>query len=132
MTIAGGTLRLAFAACCLAGSAIAEPVTVFTTQSGTLSLTPKDMADAAPLFGAQGPGLAFRLRPEAARAFGELTEASIGQVMSLHVCGDLLIEAVVQMRMVGNGQVALDSLGDANWYAARMRGDEPCDKPAEN
>ena len=83
--------------------AVAEVVTEFATKSGTLVLTADDMADASPQFGPDGPGLAFQLQPEASETFADLTEASVGQTMSLRVCGDLLIEAMVRGRLAGAG-----------------------------
>ena len=113
-------------------SAIADEVVVFSTKSGVLALTPDDVEDAAPQFGGEGAGLSFILAPAASKDFADLTENSVGQMMTLTVCGDVLVEAVIRGRLEGRGYVALDSLRDATWYAPRMTGDAPCDGPRGN
>ena len=90
------------------------------------ALVPDQVEEAAPQFGCNGAGLRFVLAPEASSAFADLTERAVGQMMTLTVCGDVLVEAVIRGRLEGRGYVALDSLGEATWYAARMTGKEPC------
>lgn len=112
--------------------ALADEVVVFSTKTAVLALSPNDVEDAAPQFGGEGAGLSFILAPAASKAFADLTEQSLGQVMTLTVCGDVLVEAVIRERLEGRGYVALDSLGDATWYASRMTGDAPCDGTRDN
>ncbi len=112
--------------------ALADEVAVFSTKTAVLALTPDDMEDAAPQFGGEGAGLSFILAPAASKAFADLTESSVGQMMTLTICGDVLVEAVIRGRLEGRGYVALDSLGDANWYASRMTGEAPCDGTRDN
>ena len=112
--------------------ALAEDVVVFATKAGALALSPEDITDAAPQFGETGAGLNFILAPTAAKAFADLTGDSIGQMMTLTICGDILVEAVIRDRLEGRGYVALDSLGDATWYASRMTGEASCDGPRED
>ena len=59
-------------------------------------------------------------------AFSDLTGRNIGSALSLFVCGDELVTAIIRARLEGAGQVALDSLGSATFYAARMTGEKPC------
>ena len=113
-------------------SAIADEVVVFSTKSGVLALTPDDVEDAAPQFGGEGAGLSFILAPAASEAFADLTERSVGQLMTLAVCGDVLVEAVIRERLEGRGYLALDSLAEAHWYASRMTGEAPCDGTRDN
>ncbi len=126
------TAFLIFAGLVVGTSAIADEVVVFSTKSGVLALTPDDVEDAAPQFGGEGAGLNFILAPAASKAFADLTESSVGQLMTLTICGYVLVEAVIRERLEGRGYVALDSLGDATWYASRMTGEAPCDGPRDN
>ena len=118
-------LPLAFG---LAGSAAtADTVAEFITPGGTLSVLPEDVHDAVAQLETQGPTLWFRLGPDASVDMAALTSASIGQMLTLKVCGELVVEVRVQERITGSGMVTLDSMDDASRYADRMRGDAPCD-----
>ena len=124
----GTVWAVGFTAFFVASHAVADEVVVFRSDEDTLVLTAADFADAQPQFGDQGPGLSFLLAPDASKAFANLTEASIGQTLSMIVCGEVLIEAVIQSRLEGRGAIAMDSLSEATWFAARMRGDAPCER----
>jgi preprotein translocase subunit SecD len=101
-------------------------VILFRVAGEDLRLSPEDVSEAKPLFGEQGAGLSFLLTPEAGAAFSDLTGRNIGSDLSLLVCGDELVTANIRARLEGAGQVALDSLGSAVFYAARMTGETPC------
>jgi preprotein translocase subunit SecD len=105
----------------------ADAVAVFRTGSEALAMSPCDISEASPQFGEDGAGLSFRLSPDAGAAFSELTGRAVGEELSLYVCDTLLVAAVVRDRLDGNGYVALESLGSAVFYAARMTGEKPCD-----
>ena len=99
---------------------------LFRVAGEDLRLSPGDVSAAKPLFGEDGSGLSFVLTPEAGAAFSDLTGRNIGSALSLFVCGDELVTAIIRARLQGAGQVALDSLGSATFYAARMTGEKPC------
>ena len=113
---------------CLCGPVLAgDPVIArFETDGEILEITAADVSEAAPLFGDQGPGLAFELAPDAGVEFADLTERAKGQTLTFSVCGEVLVRAVVQERISGRGQVGLDSLGEANFYARVLNGEISC------
>ena len=109
------------------GAAWAEDVLAFETKAGALTFSADDIAEAAPQFGAQGAGLMFALNKGPAAAFTALTEASVGQRLTMLICGEVVVSAVLQERLSGTASVPLESLGEATWFAARLSGEEPCD-----
>ena len=113
---------------CLGSPTLAEEVVIarFETATERLPITVEDMADAAPLFGDQGAGLALELSPEAGAAFADMTERTAGTTLSFYVCDTLLVSAVIQGRLSGRGQVAMESLGEATYYARVLNGEISC------
>ncbi|WP_413717593.1 hypothetical protein [Silicimonas sp. MF1-12-2] len=111
-----------------AGSTRPDKVVAEFRVGGTrLVLVAGDIAEAAPSFGQNTPGLDFRLAPDAGRLFADLTEGAIGQEMSLDICGDTLVTATIRERLDGAGHVAFESLGEAVFYATRLTGEITCD-----
>ncbi|WP_333711980.1 SecDF P1 head subdomain-containing protein [Yoonia sp.] len=123
-------IALLVGACLVTGaSALADEVVVFSTNTAALALSPDDVEAATRQSDTEGAGLSFRLAPAASRDFADLTAGAIGQLMTLTVCGEVLVEAVIRERLEGRGYVAFDTLAEAHWYASRMTGETPCDGP---
>lgn len=121
-----GLVALIFAA--LPGPARAdEPVVArFMAGDEDLALAASDFADAAPMFFETGPGLFFQLSTEAEARFADLTGRGIGTRMSFHICEEPVVEAIIQGRLSGRGQVAVADEAQAMRYARILRGEIPC------
>ncbi|MBF9031331.1 hypothetical protein HKCCE3408_13085 [Rhodobacterales bacterium HKCCE3408] len=99
----------------------------FATDTAQVTFAPQDIAEAAPLFGDGGPSLRLRLTGPATRALYAFSLQSLGQSVSLSVCGETLFPALLP-RPIESGEVAVpvESLGSATWYARVLSGEFPC------
>ena len=119
---------MAIALTCLGWPALAGDAIIarFETATGFLEITAADVAEAAPLSGEQGAGLAFELSREAGAAFADLTDRATGDLLTVSVCDEVLARAVVQGRLSGRGQVQVESLAEASRFARVLNGEISC------
>ena len=93
-----------------------------------LSVSPAQIADASPSFD-PSYSVRFALRHEAAATMAELTGGAIGEVISIGVCGEVLVEPVVRDQLFGVGLLTVDSREEAVRVAEILRGERRCPGP---
>ena len=86
-----------------------------------------EVIDAAPMLRQAQVVLKFRLSEEASVAFGDFTGALLGQDLTISLCNQVLVEAVVQSR-IDSGQGVITMIDDttAEDMAAVLRGEADC------
>ncbi|MEO1328317.1 MAG: hypothetical protein AAFW46_01510 [Pseudomonadota bacterium] len=84
-----------------------EPALTFNVIERSVAFSPDDIAAAAVVTDQDGrPAVEIRLRPEAARTFGELTAAHIGRRLQL-VMGDEIVSTPIILAPILNGSMLI-------------------------
>lgn len=86
-----------------------------------------EVIDAAPMLRHAQLMLKFRLSEDSTIAFGEFTEAMLGQELTVSLCDQVLVEVVVQTP-IDSGQGLITVIDDqtAEKMAAILRGEADC------
>lgn len=100
----------------------------FSSLSGSMALSAREITEAKPVFDNGAAGITLRLSDAAAGEFGTLTARSVGEVMTLSVCGDDLLSATVQAP-IESGMIGVTTQGPeiAARYARVLGGEIGCD-----
>ena len=84
----------------------------FVQEDLEVKVTRRELADISWTTDSYGdPAITLKLRPEKAAEFADLTSQSIGKVVTVLVCGEVVVEPVIRDTIFGGTILLTGSLG---------------------
>ena len=90
-----------------------------------------EVAEASAVFVHGAPSVSIQLREGSAAAFADLTEAMVGEVLAVSLCGHELVRAVVRERISGQAIINMPEIGHAVAVTEVLLGEADCDQLEE-